>query len=212
MPRRDVVREDGEGVVGPLVTNVVEGLGEVAHHDALGGDDVDGLYEGWQVLELGLSQQLLGAHLVDAQAVADADQGATAEGSDGGRHVLHLRLVDERERGVSVCELVHTQESASHRARVESHVLDGPHNDKRLPPALAQRHRRHRHGGLVVGQLEHGQGLLGLWVQHTQAAGPLAWSSAGDTHHRLHQHALGLVVVGENGAGRQRRGDARSLV
>jgi hypothetical protein len=88
--RCHIVREDGERVVGSLVPHVVERLCEVSYHDALRRDDVNGLDHGRQVLELGLAQKFLGAHLVDAQAVADADERTAAEGRDGGGDVLDL--------------------------------------------------------------------------------------------------------------------------
>jgi hypothetical protein len=95
---------------------------------------------------------------------------------------------------------------------VQRHILDRAHQNERLAPALAQRHRRHRDGRLVLDQLQHRERLLGLGVEHADAAGPLAGAPAGHPHHSLHQHALGFIVVGEDGAGGKGRGDAGGLV
>eukprot|EP00966_Prymnesium_polylepis_P327989 7383807-Prymnesium_polylepis.1 len=100
--RRDVVREDGHRVLLPLVLDKVKGLGQIAHDDARGRDDVDWSGERRRhaapsarrgaagPLELALAQELLLAHVVDAQAVADAREQTAREGRHRVGHVLHL--------------------------------------------------------------------------------------------------------------------------
>ena len=48
----------------------MEGLGQVAHNEARGRDDVDALRHRGQPEQLALAQHLLLAELVDAQALA----------------------------------------------------------------------------------------------------------------------------------------------
>mmetsp|Transcript_23153 Transcript_23153/g.78133 ORF Transcript_23153/g.78133 Transcript_23153/m.78133 type:complete len:545 (+) Transcript_23153:231-1865(+) len=210
--RRDVIGEDGERVVGALVVHKVEGLGEVADDDALRRDDVQRLHHRRQPLELRLAQQLLRAHLVDAQPATDADEHAAAERRDGGGHVLHLRLVDEVELRVALGELVHVQVAAGQRARVQRHVFDGADDDEGLAAALAQRHRRHRDGRLVLGELDDGEGAPRRQVEHADGRGPLARPTPGHADARLHQHAVRLLLLRQHGPRGQRRRDAGCLV
>ena len=188
--RQRVVGEYDDLVVLGLVAHEEAALLRVAHEYARAhGGDLHNRVA--QLLVLALAQQLLLAHVVDAQQVADGDEHAALEGVYGHWHVLDGRAMQQLEALAAVHHLIGVDGAGRARARIE-HELFG-HADEQVELAVsARREARQAYAErrLVLLELEDALLLLVDRIHDAHARGPHALGRLGRAKRRLGQ--LGL--------------------